>query len=152
MMIAIFNLWSLHVVVRLPCKILDNGTDPNWCNNIGITALHMTSRNPDDNVARCLLEHGSAVDCRTTSGETPLHMSATHGNVGVVRVLLENGADIHGRRTDGETALSLAVLHDQCNAVRCLLDHGADPGDIKNPSDEILAVINGRRVKSATPK
>jgi ankyrin repeat protein len=109
----------------------------------------VANRHPD--VTRVLLEHGAAVDARTTAvrqlrgtgersttspsgatyfdagGFTPLLFAARHGALDSARLLLDAGADLNDSAADGNSALVMAAMSGHGQLGELLLDRGADP-------------------------
>lgn len=117
----------------------------------GQTALMWAVANRHPDVTRVLLEHGAAVDARTTAvrqlrgtGErsttspqgatyfdagsfTPLLFAARHGAVDSARLLLDAGADLNDSAADGNSALVMAAMSGHGQLGELLLERGADP-------------------------
>ena len=117
----------------------------------GQTALMWAVANRHPDVTRVLLEHGAAVDARTTAvrqlrgtgersttspqgatyfdagGFTPLLFAARHGAVDSARRLLDAGADLNDTAADGNSALVMAAMSGHGLLAELLLDRGADP-------------------------
>lgn len=117
----------------------------------GQTALMWAVANRHPDVTRVLLEHGAAVDARTTAvrqlrgtgersttspsgatyfdagGFTPLLFAARHGALDSARLLLDAGADLNDSAADGNSALVMAAMSGHGQLGELLLDRGADP-------------------------
>ena len=105
--------------------LLDCGADVNARDNDDWTPLYLAAMYERLDFAQMLLEHGAAINTRTTDdGETPLHRASGRGNVDVVRLLLEHGADPNIPDSDGKTPSALAWRHE---IVHLLSDYGAKP-------------------------
>lgn len=91
-------------------KLLSKGTDPNWSDREGWTALHFAAQNNDAETADILLRHGAAVESRDKFGNTPLYRAVFSycGGPNCVLVLLEAGANSDQMNNYGVSPRSLA--------------------------------------------
>ena len=76
----------------------------------GYTALHIASKEGQEEVASILFENGASLDVITKKGFTPLHIACKYGNVKVASLLLQRKAqpDIQGK--NGLTPLHVDSL------------------------------------------
>jgi cytohesin len=104
---------------------LEQGADPNSCNEYDRTALHYLAERgrPLDEVA-LLLEAGADPNARDQFGYTPLHDAVLGNNDAIIQALLDAGADPAARVTRGihagYTPLDIARIERKEEAVRLL--------------------------------
>ncbi|KAJ7207973.1 hypothetical protein GGX14DRAFT_455043 [Mycena pura] len=86
--------------------LLSKGLPPDVPDIVGYTALHhaTSSREPTDDLTRCLLEHGANVNYQNRYGENPLLGALQLNLVSMVDLLMEFGIDIDLADADGWTA------------------------------------------------
>merc|ERR1740131_383618 len=107
-------------------KLFQRGTDPNLvlhaqlkqprggastalsAMRLQLPLLHIASSSGSWEVAKCLLEHGAAVDCRDRYGTSAVHWAAASGHVNVLQLL------------HGELPLDLARKESNTNCQRVL--------------------------------
>ena len=70
-------------------RLLENGADPNICNNDRTTPLHEASSRGSLEAARLLLSYGAKVDVKDKKGNTPLQLAKSDE---MTKLLLEHGA------------------------------------------------------------
>ncbi|MGW1989492.1 ankyrin repeat domain-containing protein [Embleya sp. NPDC001921] len=75
-------------------------------------------------LVRLLLDHGAAVNARSTSGWTALMRTCNAGSLDCARLLLDAGADTGIRNDEGYTALG-RVPGNRVELLRLLREHGA---------------------------
>ena len=94
--------------------------------DIGVTPLHVASRNGHEGVVRVLLAARADVAGKASDGTAPLHCAAESGREGTLRILLDAGADVAMQASDGWSALHHAAANGHEGAARVLLHAGAD--------------------------
>ncbi|KAK2616728.1 hypothetical protein QQS21_000340 [Conoideocrella luteorostrata] len=114
-------------------NILENGTDPNEDNNLGLTHLHIAATHNNHELAKRLLDYRADPDEKDNSEFTPLHYAATMGHQIIVRLLLDYRADPDAKDNSGSTPLHYAATMGHHIIVGLLLDRRADP-DAKDNS------------------
>ncbi|KAJ7299080.1 hypothetical protein O6H91_10G055500 [Diphasiastrum complanatum] len=119
-------------VVRL---LLKHGSDVEYKNANGSSAMHQAATWSHIGVLRSLIKRGASLEIKDNEGRTPLHCAVTEGHVDCVRELLKAGADKNARSSDGRTALFRAASKGYVDIVEMLLDYGADP-QIRNSSGQ----------------
>jgi ankyrin repeat protein len=72
------------------------------------TALHMSARRGNVEVAEALLDCGADIESRDSLGDTPLRRSVNCGKTEVAALLLSRGADPHSKGSKGLTPLLAA--------------------------------------------
>ena len=108
--------------------LLERGADPNgretrWEQ----TALMWALASGHSQVARTLVEHGAAVQTRSTGGFTPLLFAAQQGDLDSVQLLLAKGADLNYATPNDGNALTVAGASGHEKLGLFLLEQGADP-------------------------
>ncbi|XP_028408173.1 ankyrin repeat and LEM domain-containing protein 1-like [Dendronephthya gigantea] len=96
----------------------------------GITCLHVAAGLEDNAILECLLDHGAAVNCRTSEGLTPLHIAAMWGRSEQVRSLLARSADSsivdangcnafmyasNSEEEGSQSCVDIILSHEECN-------------------------------------
>ncbi|XP_055503199.1 ankyrin-3 isoform X15 [Leucoraja erinacea] len=109
-------------------KALDyikSGVDINICNQNGLNALHLASKEGHIGIVSELIQLGANVDAATKKGNTALHIASLAGQTEVVHVLVTNGANINAQSQNGFTPLYMAAQENHLEVVKFLLDNGA---------------------------
>ncbi|XP_067858696.1 ankyrin-3 isoform X1 [Heptranchias perlo] len=101
------------------------GVDINICNQNGLNALHLASKEGHVGVVSELIQLGANVDAATKKGNTALHIASLAGQAEVVHVLVTNGANINAQSQNGFTPLYMAAQENHLEVVKFLLDNGA---------------------------
>ncbi|XP_069836395.1 ankyrin-3 isoform X3 [Dendropsophus ebraccatus] len=104
---------------------LKNGVDINVCNQNGLNALHLASKEGHVEIVSELIQRGVDVDAATKKGNTALHIASLAGQAEVVRVLVTNGANVNAQSQNGFTPLYMAAQENHLDVVKFLLDNGA---------------------------
>jgi hypothetical protein len=116
-------------------KYLDNGGDANLTCTKELAFFSMSdatrsfsllmeaAHSGSADVAIMLIEHGAAVNARSSFGTTPIQYAARRGHTKVLQVLIDHGARING--ADHDQPLVDAILSGNCDAVKVLLNAGA---------------------------
>ena len=86
-------------------KLLENGTNINQINEMGITPLMAAIYFNNENMVRLLIDKGADVNVKYNDDLTPLMLTCNHGNDKIVKILLENGAKIDEVDKHGYNAL-----------------------------------------------
>uniref|UniRef100_A0A8C1JSW5 Ankyrin 3 n=1 Tax=Cyprinus carpio TaxID=7962 RepID=A0A8C1JSW5_CYPCA len=109
-------------------KALDyikSGVDINICNQNGLNALHLASKEGHVEVVAELIKIGATVDAATKKGNTALHIASLAGQADVVKELVYNGAIINAQSQNGFTPLYMAAQENHLEVIKFLLDNGA---------------------------
>uniref|UniRef100_A0A674EC71 Ankyrin 3 n=1 Tax=Salmo trutta TaxID=8032 RepID=A0A674EC71_SALTR len=107
---------------------LKTGVEINICNQNGLNALHLASKEGHAEVVTHLIKLGANVDAATKKGNTALHIASLAGQVDVVKELVTSGANINAQSQNGFTPLYMAAQENHQKVVRYLLDHGSTQG------------------------
>ncbi len=115
---------------QLMRTLLDNGANPDWCDEYGDTVLmwiatdlsvaaKVVRRRDDQAEARArnkiqmcqlLLERGAQVNVQNKNGNTALIFAVIQPDKKLCRLLLEHGANVNAKNIDGSTALSFCLM------------------------------------------
>ncbi|KAM3592619.1 uncharacterized protein V6R79_022325 [Siganus canaliculatus] len=104
---------------------LKNGVDINICNQNGLNALHLASKEGHVEVVAELIKHGANVDAATKKGNTALHIASLAGQTEVVKELVTHSANVNAQSQNGFTPLYMAAQENHMDVVQFLLDHGS---------------------------
>ncbi|XP_063749386.1 ankyrin-3 isoform X20 [Eleginops maclovinus] len=104
---------------------LKNGVDINICNQNGLNALHLASKEGHVEVVAELIKHGANVDAATKKGNTALHIASLAGQTDVVKELVTHNANVNAQSQNGFTPLYMAAQENHMDVVQFLLDHGS---------------------------
>ncbi|XP_078793124.1 ankyrin-1 isoform X33 [Oryzias latipes] len=104
---------------------LQNGVDINICNQNGLNALHLASKEGHVEVVAELIKQGANVDAATKKGNTALHIASLAGQTEVVKELVSNGANVNAQSQNGFTPLYMAAQENHLDVVQLLLENGS---------------------------
>ncbi|XP_075715017.1 ankyrin-1 isoform X2 [Rhinoderma darwinii] len=110
-------------------KALDhmrNGVDINTCNQNGLNALHLSSKEGHIKMVSELLHKEIILETTTKKGNTALHIAALAGQEDVVRELVNYGANVNSQSQKGFTPLYMAAQENHLPVVKFLLENGAN--------------------------
>ena len=100
----------------------------------GATPLHLAALEGHPDVARVLLDEGSAPDATEAHGFTPLHFAVLRGHADVAALLLKAGADPNRPAADGiGTPTDLAFLADAFRGTTALTEEMVAYGGTIDP-------------------
>ncbi len=112
-------------------KLVDEGADPDWCREDGVTTLMMAAMTNRTQVIEALLDHGATIDLRAPDGLTALLAACagarTTRETTAIELLLARGASPNLANDEGNDALMLCSRHGLVEGVIALLRAGADP-------------------------
>lgn len=89
-------------------SLLDKGASTNFCDQYGLTALHIAAIKGNKNAVMILVEYGANLECQDSDGNTPLHLAVESGCNETVEVLVNRGANINAKSKKGATPLQLS--------------------------------------------
>ncbi|XP_069467318.1 ankyrin-3 isoform X7 [Ambystoma mexicanum] len=104
---------------------LKTGVDINICNQNGLNALHLASKEGHVEIVSELIQRGADVDASTKKRNTALHIASLAGQVDVVSVLVRNGANVNSQAQNGFTPLYMAAQENHLEVVKFLLANGS---------------------------
>ncbi|CAH8614825.1 unnamed protein product [Heterobilharzia americana] len=107
-------------------ELLNAGVHINLSNAIGLTALHLASKEGYVRVVDELLRRGADFDAPTKKGNTALHIASLAGHFEVVKLLLDAGANLNRQSVIGFTPLYMAAQENHLDVVDLLLQRGAN--------------------------
>ena len=90
---------------------LSKGTDIDFKNKEGLTALHITSLLGQYEVAKLLIRKGANVNIKGNDGGTALHTATFLGQYKVAKLLIQSGADVNARNNNGKTVISGTLVN-----------------------------------------
>ncbi|XP_065603240.1 ankyrin-1 isoform X6 [Cyrtonyx montezumae] len=105
---------------------LRNGVDINTCNQNGLNALHLASKEGHAKMVVELLHKEIVLETTTKKGNTALHIAALAGQQDVVRELVNYGANVNAQSQKGFTPLYMAAQENHLEVVKFLLESGAN--------------------------
>ncbi|XP_040202129.1 ankyrin-1 isoform X5 [Rana temporaria] len=105
---------------------LRNGVDINTCNQNGLNALHLSSKEGHLKLVSELLHKEIVLETTTKKGNTALHIAALAGQLDVVRELVNYGANVNSQSQKGFTPLYMAAQENHLPVVKFLLENGAN--------------------------
>ncbi|NXF63992.1 ANK1 protein, partial [Ciccaba nigrolineata] len=105
---------------------LRNGVDINTCNQNGLNALHLASKEGHVKMVVELLHKEIILETTTKKGNTALHIAALAGQLDVVRELVNYGANVNAQSQKGFTPLYMAAQENHLEVVKFLLENGAN--------------------------
>ncbi|MGC2660244.1 MAG: ankyrin repeat domain-containing protein [Bryobacteraceae bacterium] len=94
----------------------------------GWTPLHLAAFFGHDDLVTALLDHGAAIEARSTNTmkNTPLHAASAGRHLSTMRLLLERGANVNAAQEGGWTALHAAAQNGDRETTELLLTAGAN--------------------------
>ncbi|KAH8863464.1 Ankyrin-3 [Schistosoma japonicum] len=107
-------------------ELLNTGVHINLSNSIGLTALHLASKEGYVHIVDELLRRGADFDAPTKKGNTALHIASLAGHFEVVKLLLDAGANLNRQSVIGFTPLYMAAQENHLDVVDLLLQRGAN--------------------------
>lgn len=106
-------------------SLLEKGANMNFCDQYGLTPLHVAAIKGYKDVVMMLVEFGAGVECRDAEGHTPLHLAVEGGSIETVDVLICRGANVNAQTTKGATPLCISELMEYEDIAKLLLEKGA---------------------------
>lgn len=128
-------------------ELINEGANPNTCDNTGMSALAIASQDGHLDVVRYLLDHGADVNAHSkgkVTDRTALMAAASNdGHPEIVRLLVERGANVNTRGELGWTALIWAAREGDIESVKFLLSKGADPNVKASDGKSVIELTDG---------
>lgn len=106
--------------------LLKHGSNPNYQDISGCTALHLAARNGKRRCVQRLLEYKADPAIRNNEGLSTLHWLAVNGRAEILIDLLPHVSDLELEDGQGQTALHVASQNGHKKTVQVLLEHGAN--------------------------
>nr|GMD00514.1 serine/threonine-protein phosphatase 6 regulatory ankyrin repeat subunit B-like [Ipomoea batatas] len=112
--------------LRLLESLLEKGAITTFCDQYGLTPLHVAAIKGIKDAVMILVDFGADIERQDAGGHTPLHLAVEGGCAHTVEVLINRGADVNATNIKGLTPLSIArllnyedisQLLNQCNAA-----------------------------------
>ncbi|RXN10489.1 ankyrin repeat domain-containing 2-like protein [Labeo rohita] len=122
---------AAHGKMEVVEKFLEDGGDPNTCDEFRKTALHRAALENHAKIVEKLLDKGADINFKDRLLSSPLHVATRTGHSDVVQHLLTSGININAKDWEGDTALHDAVRLNRYKIVKLLILAGADM-QIKN--------------------
>lgn len=122
-------------------RLVSLGTDVNFTNQYGVSALMVACLWERKDVVEFLLEQAadtSAVEY--AAGSDALLYACLSGNADIVRLVLDGGAAVDTRNRFGRTPLMVAATVGNVSAVRVLVAKGADVNATDNSGTTALQI------------
>lgn len=129
--------------------LIGQGSELNWRNSFGASAIHAASQHGDAETVRLLLEHKALVSARDGTDATPLHYAAEYGSCNVIRNLLLAKSELDSQDIFGATPLHYAAQMGHFDIVMYLLCNAADATleDCQGKTAQDRAKCSGKETK-----
>ncbi|XP_065837823.1 protein phosphatase 1 regulatory subunit 12A-like [Oscarella lobularis] len=132
-------------------RLLKDGSDVNYANVDGLTALHQCAIDGNDDMIKLLLDEGANINAMDNEGWTALHAAANCGHLSIVKFLIERGANISLANNEGELPVDLA---EDAEVKQYLVDEidrqGVDLNDARNAEEWIMMSDAEKMLKSGS--
>ncbi|XP_027104226.1 protein VAPYRIN-LIKE-like [Coffea arabica] len=133
----------LHAARRGELKLLESlletGASMNFCDQYGLTAIHMAAIKGHKDAVMTLVEFGAELECQDAEGHTPLHLAVEGGCFETVEVLINRGANVNAKSKKGATPLYISRMMGYEDVSRLLSDKGAaSPVSSASPSSVLF--------------
>jgi len=116
-------------------ELIQKGTDVNYKDVMGRSALMYIAKGGDLVSAKILIDHGADVNARDNSGDSPLLVACNsfYKTKSTILYLLDHGADVNAIDKEGNTPLlnESGNIYRDYEVIKMLLEKGADI-NIKN--------------------
>lgn len=122
---AVLNASRTGSLKRLE-SLLETDAKVNYCDQYGLTPLHVAAIKGHKDVVMLLAEYGSDLEFQDAEGHTPLHLAVESGSKEMVEVLINRGADVNAMSKNGATPLYISTLMGCEDISKLLLARGAD--------------------------
>nr|XP_021336623.1 ankyrin repeat domain-containing protein 2-like [Danio rerio] len=105
-------------------RFLDDGGDPNTCDEFRKTALHRAALQNHTKIVEKLLDKGADINFKDRLGCRAVHWACRGGSLSALTVLQDRGADINVRDKLLSSPLHVATRTGHSDVVQHLLDSG----------------------------
>ncbi|XP_038073245.1 protein phosphatase 1 regulatory subunit 12B-like isoform X6 [Patiria miniata] len=118
-------------------KMLGKGTDINYANVDGLTALHQAVIDEKLEMVEFLVENGADIEAQDNEGWTPLHAAASCGFMDIAQFLIDNGANVAAVNNEGEIPLDLAEEEEMEEFLQNIIEKlGLDVENARNEEEQ----------------
>ncbi|CAI9091816.1 OLC1v1026932C1 [Oldenlandia corymbosa var. corymbosa] len=117
--------------------LLQRGAFVDFCDQHGLTALHMAAIKGFKDAVLKLVEFGAALECQDAEGHTPLHMAVESGCLETVEVLIIRGANVNAMSKKGATPLYISKMMGH-NDISCLLINKGATNSVSSASTALV--------------
>lgn len=123
-------------------SLLEKGANANFCDQYGLTPLHIASIKGNKDVVMMLFEFGASVEWQDAGGHTPLHLAVEGGSIETVEVLICRGANVNADTKNGATPLYISKLMGYEEITKLLLDKGAAASLLPSMAPESPLIVS----------
>ena len=117
--------------------LIDNGSDPNSEDKLGMSPLHAAALDHRTDVIKTLLQNGALVNKQDKYGSTALHYASWWNYQTIIELLKVSGADINIEDHNGNTAAQVQLTDQVVNSFKIqkiispdVLQSGSDFGNV----------------------
>lgn len=121
---AVLNASRTGSLKRLE-SLLESDAKVNYCDQYGLTPLHVAAIKGHRDVVMLLAEYGSDLEFQDAEGHTPLHLAVESGSIEMVEVLINRGAHVNAMTKNGATPLYISTLTGCDDISKLLLSRGS---------------------------
>ena len=112
--------------LELVKDLIQLGSNLDWQDNYGETALHYCAAWNRLELARMLIDAGANVNIQDEFRNTALHYCTGYNRPKIARMLIDAGADVNDQNNYGNTALHRCAIMNHPEIARMFIDAGAD--------------------------
>ncbi|CAL5366378.1 unnamed protein product [Camellia sinensis] len=122
-------------------SLLDRDASVNFCDQYGLTALHVAAIKGHKDAVMMLVEFGSDLEQEDNEGHTPLHLAVEGGHVETVEVLINRGANVNAKSKNGATPLYMARALEYDHVLQLLRERGASSSHPSTSSSSLSSIL-----------
>ena len=113
-------------VVKLYITLVEQGLDPNFVLDTGLTPLISATSNGNLSITKYLIKQGCDPQCSDFMRNTPMHHAAQEGHLAIVKYFREQlNYDLNTTNDEGKTAIHLASERGKISVVQYLVEECA---------------------------